>query len=629
MFNGFSNIAPATLNGLQTINSDSIHADIITTDLILLNNINVEPRLNQVLINQSNIEINNQNIEINNQNILNNNNKIISLENKTTNLSYDAINNYTIISNSTILTNLILNGINVLERLNQVLINQNNISINENNIIALQQKTTKLSYVNDITLVTGAITINGTTIHNGVTTFNSPIITNSSITATSITTSSASTFNGALTMNGTTSFNGATSYNAACTFNSGIITNSITATSINTSTASIFNGATTFNNNVDIAGNLILNTLNVSTELDKISSLQQITTGMSYNSGINTTTLLNNLNIKKLDTTGEMIIRDPNSSNSMSIYYDPAFAGFRFINNSPNGYMYFSTKTSAGTIKNFQFNASQVYCDLLFYIHNWLAISYNNQIVLGDANNQGVWYGCSIKYVPNNAVTSGLVFYNKGVNNNEGWYTNFSHNNLSNNETHTFRMNYSNIWSKVPHTMESDLIVNGNLQLSTAGKTITFGDNTVQSTAYTTANDTKLNAIGSIYTATLTPTFILVTNTLYNIGSVTLDAGSYMFSINVELATITGTTSIAQCIAGYSLSSTSLSQSRNLALFHGNGASLFPVGSRISLNTSGFIANGSDNTTYYLLIRCLFGSALRMQFMNNNLYSQFRFTKLS
>jgi len=174
-----------------------------------------------------------------------------------------------------------------------------------------------------------------------------------------------------------------------------------------------------------------------------------------------------------------------------------------------------------------------------------------------------------------------------------------------------------------------DTVLSGNLDLSTAGKTITFPDNSVQSTAYTTANDTKLNLIGSIYTATLTPTFILVSNTLYNVGSVTLQAGSYMFSINVEIATLTGTTSIAQCIAGYSLNSDSMSQGRNLALFHGNGASLFPVGSRISLNTTGFIANGTDGTTYYLLIRCLFGTASRLRFMNDNLYSQFRFTKLS
>ena len=625
MFNGFSNIPNPTLNGLQTINSDSIHADIITTDLILLNNINVEPRLNQVLINQSNIEINNQNIEINNQNILNNNNKIISLESKTTNLSYDISNNYTIISGNTILNNLTLSGIIVLPRLNQVLINQNNISINENNIvfnmnniIALQQKTTGLSYNNNITVVTGALTINGTTIHNGVTTFNNPIITNSSINATSITTSSASIFNG------TTSFNGTASYNAVCTFNSAIITNSsITATSITTSSAS------TFNNNVDIAGNLILNTLNVSTELNKIPTLQQLTTGMSYNGTNNTTTLLNNLSIKKLDTTGELIIRDPNSSNSMSVYYDPTAAGFRFINNTANGYMYFSTKDSNNNIKSFQFNTSQVYCNLLFYIENWIAINYNSRFVLGDANNQGAYFGASIQYIPNNSVTSGLVFYNKGITNNEGWYTNFTHNNLSNNETPTFRMNYANIWSKVNHTMEADLIINGNLDLSTVGKTITFPDNTVQSTAYTTADDTKLNAIGSIYTATLTPTFILTTNTLYNIGSIILPAGSYMFSINVEIATLTGTTSIAQCIAGYSLNSDSMSQGRNLALFHGNGASLFPVGSRISLNTSGFIANGSDDTTYYLLIRCLFGTASRLRFMNDNLYSQFRFTKLS
>ena len=110
MFNGFSNIPNPTLNGLQTINSNSINADAITTNLILLNNINVEPRLNQVIINQSDIAIDNQNIVINNQNILTNNNKIITLENKTKNLLDFSQTN----SNNSVLTKLKLS----LERRN-------------------------------------------------------------------------------------------------------------------------------------------------------------------------------------------------------------------------------------------------------------------------------------------------------------------------------------------------------------------------------------------------------------------------------------------------------------------------------------------------------------------------------
>ena len=98
--------------------------------------------------------------------------------------------------------------------------------------------------------------------------------------------------------------------------------------------------------------------------------------------------------------------------------------------------------------------------------------------------------------------------------------------------------------------------------------------------------------------------------------------------MSIEIKTITGTTSIGQCTAGASTSNTSFSQSLNLANFHGNGASLFPVGSRVNLNTTGIIAVGSTST-YYLVIRCSYGTASRLQFMNDNLYSQFRFTKLS
>ncbi len=42
----------------------------------------------------------------------------------------------------------------------------------------------------------------------------------------------------------------------------------------------------------------------------------------------------------------------------------------------------------------------------------------------------------------------------------------FTHNNLSNVEVPTLRMSYANIWSKVPHVMESTLSVAENLTLT-------------------------------------------------------------------------------------------------------------------------------------------------------------------
>ena len=89
-----------------------------------------------------------------------------------------------------------------------------------------------------------------------------------------------------------------------------------------------------------------------------------------------------------LEVTGVMTLReatDPTNI-SMSILYIPAGAGFRFINNQPNGYIYFTTKDGAGNLKNFQFNSSQVYSNLIFYCDNWSIISYNNPFILGDGN---------------------------------------------------------------------------------------------------------------------------------------------------------------------------------------------------------------------------------------------------
>ena len=81
--------------------------------------------------------------------------------------------------------------------------------------------------------------------------------------------------------------------------------------------------------------------------------------------------------------------------------------------------MNFKVKNANGIgYKLFYFSSSQLYANMLTYVDNWLAVSFNNQIVLGDANSAGAWLGSSTKYIPNNATTSGLVFYNKGLNNN-------------------------------------------------------------------------------------------------------------------------------------------------------------------------------------------------------------------
>lgn len=525
-------------------------------------------------------------------------------------------------------------------------------------------------------------TFTGNIIANSNSTFNANVFANLNLHAKTFDVSNNSTFNGSITAKGITS-------NGVCTFNSPVIINSsaiananIHAASIDVSNSVIFNGPVTANSSVDISGNLTVNKIDVDglstfnvvsihnsdvfcnalVDISGNLTVKKMTASdiatFNANTILNTTTqsgvathnadVVNNLNThsntldvsgnaffkNKIDVTGDMIIRDPaNSSNSLTTYYDTAFGGFRFRADNPNAYMYFTVKDGAGVFRNVQFNQSQCYMNMPLYVENNSTVKHNFKFYLGDSN-PTVFFGASIGYVPNTATTSGLVIYNKGLFNNAKYYTNFSHSNLSNVEVPTLRMSFEEVNAKTAMKCDTTLdvsgntVIQGNLTLSGAGTTLKFPDNTTQASAYSVADYTKLNAIGTIYTATLSATFIMVSGTLYNVGSVILDAGSYLFTVNAEIRTITGTTSIAQCTAGYSLSNSSLSQSRNLALFHGNGASLFPVGSRISLNTAGFVANGSSGTEYFLLVRVSYGTANRVQFMNDNLLSQFRFTRI-
>jgi len=195
-----------------------------------------------------------------------------------------------------------------------------------------------------------------------------------------------------------------------------------------------------------------------------------------------------------MDLTGTMIIRgssDP-SNNNMSLYYDPAYFGFRFKNNRPGAYMYFSVLDNYGNLKNFQFNYSQTYSNIPMYVDNWLNVSYNNDLTFGD-NNSSNWYGSRAKFIPSSSPTAGFVFYTKGFNNNTAYYTNFTHNNLSNVETPTFRMNYGNIWSLVKHTFEMDASMNSNLSVA--------GTSTLKQISGTTLNITGTSNFGNTITA--------------------------------------------------------------------------------------------------------------------------------
>jgi len=121
-----------------------------------------------------------------------------------------------------------------------------------------------------------------------------------------------------------------------------------------------------------------------------------------------TTDVSSNLNI-----TGKLQIKDTsNPTTSMSVYYDPAYAGFRFLNNSLQGYMYFTVLDPYGNMKNFQFNHSQVYSNIKFYQDNIMNQGFGQAFWQGDANSN---LGANFVFVPSTNAWDGWQFINKGI----------------------------------------------------------------------------------------------------------------------------------------------------------------------------------------------------------------------
>jgi hypothetical protein len=296
--------------------------------------------------------------------------------------------------------------------------------------------------------------------------------------------------------------------------------------------------------------------------------------------------------------------------------YDPAQFGFTFTDETPGRIMNFKLKNTGPGYSLFYFASSQLYAGMGVYCDAWLNLSYNKDFTLGDTNGT-TWFGVSQMYVPNNAVTSGHIIYNKGLLNNATYYTNFVHVNTSNVDVPTMRLSWERIWSKVPHTMESSLT------LSSSG--VTFNDSSVQNTAYTSALNTKLIAIGGVTTATLSATNNLVTNTIFNCGSISLTAGTYIIQTNCTVDIITGSTVTNNMIAAYSTSATAFSQTTATGR-NDKGGFTCPVGCIWSLNCTDTIVVAST-TTYYMLVRVVFGTASRFRFVNPN--SSFKATRVA
>jgi hypothetical protein len=78
-------------------------------------------------------------------------------------------------------------------------------------------------------------------------------------------------------------------------------------------------------------------------------------------------------------------------------------------------------------------------------------------------------------------------------------------------------------------------------------------------------------------------------------------------------------------LAGYSTSSTGLSQNINLAIINGGGV-VYNIGNQWTLNSSNIISHTST-TSYWLQIQCNFGTASRMNYVQGN--SAFRAVRIA
>jgi hypothetical protein len=219
--------------------------------------------------------------------------------------------------------------------------------------------------------------------------------------------------------------------------------------------------------------------------------------------------------------------------------------------------MNFRVKNANGIgYKLFYFASSQLYASMLTYIDNWLAVSYSNQFIMGDANSSGVWYGNSQKYIPNTATTSGLVFYNKGLNNNAVYYTNFTHNDLFNVQLYTFRMCYNNIWSLVNHNFTT-IIVSGTSTLGTInGSSLyitgssTFGS-TISADSLSVLNATNLNGnLNAISTSNFIGLATFIGAVVFN-NSFNAQSGTFAGSLTTNSNFTCGSISCAGDIVSY------------------------------------------------------------------------------
>lgn len=158
-----------------------------------------------------------------------------------------------------------------------------------------------------------------------------------------------------------------------------------------------------------------------------------------------------------------------------------------------------------------------------------------------------------------------------------------------------------------------NMIIDSTSGVSLAGiSSLTFNDATIQSTAYTSALNTKLNAIGTISTASLTASTTLTSATGADItaSALSLSAGTYMISWTCTFKTTGGSTTINNYSAGFTTSTTSYSNSTSLSRGSFGGATI-PTDQFFNLQGQHTI-NFASTTNIYLRATAVFGTATRL-----------------
>lgn len=282
-----------------------------------------------------------------------------------------------------------------------------------------------------------------------------------------------------------------------------------------------FKSDVSMNYDLDVSGNTKLKNLNVANSTTLY--LLNVNEEANFNNNVY-------VNDATLDVKGTFMNRDmADPTRTMSLYYDPGFSGFRFRNDNFGGYIYFSVLDFAGNMKSFQFNHSQVYSNIKMYIDNTLNQGFGQPFYQGDANSD---IGGKIIFVPSTNATDGWQFINRfpGL----SFYTNFACADVAGTNYQTFRMNYNNLWSLVPHTFNSSATFNSSLNAGAIScSSITASGNILCSSFRTTGNaqidgnlnvssGTAINTIAGISTTFTSP--VIVNNTIATNNNITQTA---------------------------------------------------------------------------------------------------------